>query len=135
MAMTLDGFRKLALGMPEAEESAHMGHPDFRVRGRIFATLCAPNEEWGMVKLTPEQQGAMVEAEPTVFVPVKGGWGRRGATNVRLSTATPRALGPALEIAWRSVAPAALLATPAPAASPRPRRKGSGRGKGRTKAR
>ena len=77
----------------------------------------------------------MVEAEPTVFVPVKGGWGRRGATNVRLSTVTPRALGPALEIAWRNVAPAALLATPAPAASPRPRRKTSGRGKGRTKAR
>jgi hypothetical protein len=76
MPMTLEGFRKLALGMPEADENAHMGHPDFRVRGRIFATLCAPSEEWGMVKLTPEQQAALVEAEPTVFVPVKEGWGR-----------------------------------------------------------
>jgi hypothetical protein len=125
--MTLDGFRKLALALPEAGENAHMGHPDFRVRGRIFATLCAPDEEWGMVKLTPEQQTALVEAEPTVFVPVKGGWGRRGATNVRLRRATARTLAPALEIAWRNVAPAlrAMHATPDETADaprrPRPR--------------
>ncbi len=127
MTMTLDGFRKLALALPEAGENAHMGHPDFRVRGRIFATLCAPDEEWGMVKLTPEQQTALVEAEPTVFVPVKGGWGRRGATNVRLRTATARTLAPALEIAWRNVAPAAVRAihaTPGEdVAPPRPRAK------------
>ena len=126
MTMTLDGFRKLALALPEAGESAHMGHPDFRVRGRIFATLCAPDEEWGMVKLTPEQQTALVEAEPAVFVPVKGGWGLRGATSVRLRTATARTLAPALEIAWRNVAPAALRALHATpdetGEAPRPRR-------------
>lgn len=122
--MTADEFRGLALSLPEASEGAHMGHPDFRVRGRIFATLGAPNDEWGMVKLTPEQQAAIVDAEPTVFVPVKGGWGRRGATSVRLQTATARALAPALEIAWRNVAPAALVAASVAAASrPRPRRK------------
>src|SRR5262245_58790304 len=121
--MTADDFRALAMRFPEAGESAHMGHPDFRVRGRIFATLGAPNDEWGMVKLTPEQQAAIVDAEPTVFVPVKGGWGRRGATNVRLQTATARALAPALEIAWRNVAPAALVAASAAAASAGPRRK------------
>jgi len=127
MTMTLDGFRKLALALPEADENAHMGHPDFRVRGRIFATLCAPDEEWGMVKLTPEQQTALVEAEPTVFLPVKGGWGRRGATNVRLRAATARTLAPALEIAWRNVAPVALRAIHAApdetVAPPRPRAK------------
>src|SRR5262245_1082789 len=135
--MTADDFRALAMRFPEAGERAHMGHPDFRVGGRIFATLGAPNDEWGMVKLTPEQQAALVDAEPTVFVPVKGGWGRRGATSVRLQTATPRAVGPALEIAWRNMAPAALravaaAATPAPA---RPRRKRSREAAGRKKAR
>jgi hypothetical protein len=103
--LTLDGFRRLALGLPEVTEEAHMGHPDFRVRGKIFATLCAPDEEWGMVKLTPEQQDAFVESEPTVFTPVKGGWGRRGATNVRLRAATVRTLRPALMTAWSNAAP------------------------------
>lgn len=107
--MTIDGFRRLALSMPEASESAHMGHPDFRVRGKIFATLCYPDEDWGMVKLTPEQQEAFVSAEPAVFVPVKGGWGRRGATNVRLRSAKTRSLRVALAAAWRNTAPRALV--------------------------
>ena len=107
--MTLEGFRRLALSMPEASEEAHMGHPDFRVRGRIFATLCYPDENWGMVSLTPEQQEAFVSAEPEVFVPVKGGWGRRGATNVRLRPAKTRSLRVALATAWRNVAPRQLL--------------------------
>jgi len=107
--MTPEGFRKLALVLPEAEESAHMGHPDFRVRGKIFATLGAPDASFGMVTLTPEQQEGFVDKWPKVFVPVKGGWGLRGATNVRLGAATPAALRPALEVAWRNVAPPALV--------------------------
>ncbi len=95
----------MALGLPEALESAHMGHPDFRVRGRIFATFPYPDESLGMVKLTPEQQGLFVQAEPGVFSPVKGGWGRRGATYVHLESATFASLRPALIAAWRNVAP------------------------------
>ena len=64
-----------------------MAHPDFRVGGRIFATLGYPDEGWAMVSLTPEQQEELVRTEPAVFVPVKGGWGRKGATNVRLKKA------------------------------------------------
>src|SRR5262249_6185456 len=72
--MTVDEFRNLALSLPEAAENAHMGHPDFRVRGKIFATI-SPDNEWGMVKLTPEQQAVFVRSEPNVYQPVKGGWG------------------------------------------------------------
>jgi hypothetical protein len=103
--MTPDGFRRLALKMPEASEVGHMGHPDFRVGGKIFATLGYPDAGWGMVKLTPEQQEAFVTAEPTVFVPVKGGWGLRGATTVRLRTAKTASVRTALAAAWRNVAP------------------------------
>lgn len=106
--MTLDGFRRMALGLPEATEGAHMGHPDFRVGGKIFATLW-PKDGWGMVKLTPEQQEAFVEAEPAIFVPVKGGWGRQGCTNVLLNRASRRRVGPALDAAWRNVAPRRLV--------------------------
>jgi hypothetical protein len=106
--MTVAAFRRLALGMPEASEVGHMGHPDFRVGGKIFATLGYPDASWGMLKLTPDQQEAFVSAEPTVFAPVKGGWGRRGATNVRLAAAKPRTLRVALAMAWRNVAPRRL---------------------------
>ena len=106
--MTREGFRRLALSMPEASEGAHMGHPDFRVRGKIFATLSYPDESWGMVKLTPEQQEAFVSAEPVVFVPVKGGWGQKGATNVRLRPAKARSVRVALAAAWRNAAPQPL---------------------------
>jgi hypothetical protein len=85
-----------------------MGHPDFRVRGKIFATIW-PKEAWGMVKLTPEQQESFSKAEPDVFIAVKGGWGRRGATNVRLENASEMNLSRALFTAWRNVAPERLL--------------------------
>jgi YjbR len=85
--MTPDSFRRLALDQPETSESAHMGHPDFRVRNKVFATLSYPGQGWAMVKLTPQHQASFVEAEPVVFTPVKGGWGRRGATNVHLKAA------------------------------------------------
>ena len=106
--MTQQAFRRLALSMPEACESSHMRHPDFRVRGKIFATLCYPDENWGMVKLTPEQQETFVGAEPEVFMPVKGAWGRQGATNVRLRPAKTPSIRAALAAAWRNAAPRQL---------------------------
>jgi hypothetical protein len=107
--MTADDFRSLALTLPEAVESAHMEHPDFRVRGKIFATL-APDQTRGMVKLTPDQQALFVRTEPAVFEPVAGGWGRRGATYVRLEAATEPAVRQALVAAWRNTAPKRLAA-------------------------
>jgi len=107
--VTTDDFRNLALGLPEAVESAHMSHPDFRVGGKIFATLGAPDEDWGMVKLTPEQQKQFIREEPEIFVPVRGGWGRRGATNVRLQAAKKQPLYEALLTAWRNTAPKKLV--------------------------
>jgi hypothetical protein len=106
--VTPDGFRRLALAMPETIEVGHMGHPDFRVGGRIFATLGYPDERWAMVKLTPEQQEAFVAADPIVFAPVKGGWGKGGATNVLLRKARAASVRTALTAAWRNVAPTRL---------------------------
>ena len=97
--MTSDEFRTLALGLPGASEDSHMGHPDFRVNGKIFATLHYPDEQWGMVKLTPEQQNNFVQAHPRAFAPVKGGWGRRGCTSVRLAAVDKATLLEALRIA------------------------------------
>jgi hypothetical protein len=107
--VTADEFRSLALSLPEASEAAHMGHPDFRVRRKVFATLGYPDEGWGVVKLTPEQQARWVQAEPAVFVPVPGGWGRRGSTQVHLAVATEDVVRPALVAAWRNVAPKRLV--------------------------
>ena len=106
--MTVAEFRRLALSLPEASEGAHMGKADFRVRGKIFATLGWPDARWGMVKLTPEQQEVVVAAEPEMFVPVKGTWGRRGATQVRLQRVDRTTLKSALASAWRNVAPKKL---------------------------
>jgi len=86
-----------------------MGHPDFRVHGKIFATLGYPKEGYAMVKLSPEQQHLFMQAEPGTFVAVKGTWGRRGSTNVLLKSATKPKLEAALEAAWRSVAPKTLV--------------------------
>jgi hypothetical protein len=108
--MTPDEFRALALTLPEAEEGSHMGHADFRVRGKIFATLGPSDGEWAMVKLTPEQQASFVRTDPDVFQPIKGGWGRRGATNVRLDNATEFTVRQALIAAWRNTAPKRLSA-------------------------
>jgi hypothetical protein len=102
--VTADEFRSLALSLPEATESAQMGHPDFRVRGKIFATL-GPEEDWGMVKLTADQQALFVSAGPGVFRPASGAWGRRGATIVRLSDAKELTVRQALIAAWRNTAP------------------------------
>lgn len=106
--MTADDFRRAALGLPEAVEAAHVGHPDFRVGGKIFATLTASGER-GMVKLAPDQQEVLCAAEPNLFAPVPGGWGRRGSTHVRLDAADAAAVTGALAMAWRNVAPRRLL--------------------------
>jgi hypothetical protein len=108
--MTAATFRKLALALPETEERQHMDHPDFRVAGKIFATLGYPDKTRGMVKLSPEDQHNFSKDHPDTFVPVKGTWGRRGATTVYLKAAKKDALARAIEAAWRNNAPKRLLA-------------------------
>jgi hypothetical protein len=102
--MTIDEFRKLALKIPRAVERSHMNHPDFRVAGKIFASLGVPNENWGMVKLTQEQQRAVIEKAPKIFKPGSGAWGRAGYTNVYLPAAKSRIVGAALDAAAKNVA-------------------------------
>jgi hypothetical protein len=106
--MTADEFRSLALSFAEALEAEHMGHPDFRVRGKIFATL-GPDEEWGMVKLTPDQQASYLQTWPKVFRLASGAWGRRGATIVSLRDADLPSVQGALLAAWRNTAPKRLV--------------------------
>jgi hypothetical protein len=101
--MTAARFRKIALGLAGAIEGAHQRHADFRVNGRIFATLGYPDEQWGMVKLTPEQQTVLVEAEPGIFRPVPGGWGKTGNTNLQLAAADQVTLKSALTMAWTNI--------------------------------
>jgi hypothetical protein len=108
--MTADDFRRLALSFPETSESSHMDHPDFPVAGKIFATLGYPNAAWGMVSLSPVDQQLVVAAAPDVFVPVKGAWGRRGATSVNLKKATKAMVRDAMAAAWRKTAPKRLAA-------------------------
>src|SRR5436309_15305178 len=100
--MSPDRFRRIALTLPDALEGSHQGHADFRVGKRIFATLGHPDDDWGMVKLTPEQQSMLVEAEPEIFRPVPGGWGKHGNTNVRLAKADPATLRSALTTASKN---------------------------------
>jgi hypothetical protein len=102
--MTVARFRRIALSLPGAVESAHMAHPDFRVGKRIFATLGYPDAAWGMVKVAPEEQAMLVDAAPDVFRPVPGGWGKRGSTNVRLAAADDATLRSALTMAWQRIA-------------------------------
>ena len=108
--MTANDFRKLALSFPEAIESAHMDHPDFRVRGKIFATLGYPDKDSAVVKLTSDEQRDFVRSDPDVFQPVKGAWGRRGATSVHLAAAKIENVRKALDAAWGNTAPKRLIA-------------------------
>ena len=103
--MTAARFRRIALALPDVVEGAHQGTVDFRAGKRIFATLGYPDPDWGMVKLTPEQQAVLVEAEPDIFRPVPGGWGKQGNTNIRLANADAVTLKSALKLAWGNVAP------------------------------
>jgi hypothetical protein len=109
--MTPNDFRNLALGLPGAVESAHMHHPDFRIDGKIFATLGYPDEDWGMVKLTPEQQRAFVTRAPEVFHSCRGAWGERGATNVHLASARKTLVQAALHAAFHGIKAASTKRT------------------------
>ncbi len=99
--MNAQDFRRLALLLEGAEEGSHMGAVDFRVAGRIFATLASVKQGYGNLMLSPEQQVAFVEEQPDLFLPVAGGWGRMGATHIRLAKASEDALAGALRTAWK----------------------------------
>src|SRR5207342_271920 len=99
--MTPSDFRRIALSLEGAEEGSHMGSPDFRVGGRIFATLAAQARGYGNLMLTPEHQAMFVAEQPDVFIPIAGGWGRMGMTHVLLSAANEDLLFGALTTAWK----------------------------------
>jgi hypothetical protein len=99
--MTSGDFTRLALSLEGAEEGSHMGQVDFRVGGRIFATLASVKQGYGNLMLTPEQQALFVGERPDVFLPVAGGWGRMGVTHVRLAVVTEDVLAGALRAAWK----------------------------------
>jgi hypothetical protein len=103
--MTEKAFRRIALGMDGAVEGAHMGHPDFRANGRIFATLHADGLH-GMVALTPEQQANFLRDHAEAFTPEIGAWGRQGCTRVRLAGVDEETLGAAMTLAWQNRAAA-----------------------------
>jgi hypothetical protein len=99
--MTPSDFRRIALSFEGVEESSHMGAPDFRVGGKIFATLASQKQGYGNLKLTPDQQADFVRELPEVFLPIPGGWGRMGMTHIRLAKATEDMLTGALRTAWQ----------------------------------
>jgi hypothetical protein len=105
--MTPKQFRQLALALPEAVEQSHMGHPDFRVGGKIFASV-GPDQTWAMIKLTADQQASFM-AGNTNFSPAAGAWGRRGCTIIQLRQAKAASVEPALIAAWRNTAGRALV--------------------------
>jgi hypothetical protein len=107
--MTASEFRRLALTLPDAVESRHMGHPDFRVGGRVFATLGYPGAGSGMVRLPTDEQEFFVRTQPAAFAVASGAWGRAGATTIQLRAARKAAVREALAIAWRARAPKRLL--------------------------
>ena len=116
--MNADDFRRIALGLPDAVEGEHMAHPDFRIRkpgglgkGKIFATLDAPEKGWGMVKLTPQQQRRLLKSHPGIFKPASGAWGAAGATHVRLGRGgvNKKTLLAALLMAWCNTAPKKMV--------------------------
>src|SRR4029453_2205851 len=100
--MTANEFRRIALGMTDAIEGAHMGHPDFRVRGGIFATLHS-DDKYGMVKLPPEAQQRFIDDHPEMFRPESGAWGRQGCTRVMLAAADAETIGEAMTLAWQEM--------------------------------
>jgi hypothetical protein len=109
--MTAADFRRIATSFPEAVEGSHMGHADFRVRGKIFATLGYPNDEYAVVMLSPADQELIVRDHPKAFAPVAGKWGASGSTTVLLKAAAKRIVTLALESAWRKRAPKRLASS------------------------
>ena len=109
--MKAEDFRRVALSLPEAIEGAHFGHPDFRVGGKIFATLGYPDDEFGVVMLSPEQQEEFVRKNPKSFGPVKGAWGKRGNTRIRLRAVDADRMRVAITTAWLRIEPERLAQT------------------------
>ena len=99
--MTPDDFRRIELSLEGAEERSHMDAPDFRLGGRIFATLASQDLGYGNLMLTPEIQADFLADRPDIFLPIKGGWGRMGMTHIRLAEADEETLGGAIRSAWR----------------------------------
>jgi hypothetical protein len=118
--MTAKDFRRMALAMKDAVEGAHMGHPDFRVGGRIFATLHG-DTLYGMVKLTPEQQREFIESNVGAFAAENGAWGRQGCTAVHLESVDDEALGEAITLAWQNTVQALKRKTGGTRKTARPR--------------
>ena len=121
--MRVSDFRFLALSLPEAVEGSHFGNVDFRVGGKIFATLSLAKQGYGVLLLTPEQQQGMVEDEPEIFSAIPNGWGRNGATRVALAKVSPDILKAALHTAWLRRAPENLLKGPSQITKPHPTRR------------
>ncbi len=125
--MNAKDFRRIALSFENAEEGSHMGHADFRVGGRIFATLASQDKGYGNLLLTLEQQKAFVDELPAIFLPVPGGWGRMGATHIHLAAASEDVLHGALQVAWKlRIQKNAKTGNKTPARS-KPTRKAKGR--------
>lgn len=120
--MTADQFRKVVLSFADTEERAHHGHPDFRVGGKIFATLGYPDQVRGMVQLTPEQQAEFMHDHPQVFTPAAGKWGEKGSTIVTLPRAKKAVLHRAAEAAWKN----AIAKAAKPTSRARQRRRARG---------
>jgi hypothetical protein len=99
--MDAEDFRQMALSFDGAEEGSHMGAPDFRVGNRIFATLAMQHLGFGNLMLSPELQQALIAGAPDVFLPIPGGWGRMGATRVRLAAAGEQQMLNGLQLAWK----------------------------------
>src|SRR6478672_11915442 len=102
--MKAEDFRRVALSLPEASESVHVGHPDFRVGGKIFATLGYPNDEFGVAMLSSEQQEEFVRKDPKSFAPATGAWGKRGSTVIQLDTVDADMMRSAITTAWMRIA-------------------------------
>ena len=124
--MTPDDFREAALALTGAIEAAHMNHPDFRINGKIFASLGYPDASWGVVMLTPDQQHGFVQTYPKTFTPLNNSWGSKGATWVRLASADPAAVDEAFSAAWKN-----KQATPAK--KPKSPKQSASRGSGRSR--
>ena len=99
--MTPEDFRRIALALAGAEEGSHMGAVDFRVGGRIFATLASVKQGYGNLMLTPELQQEFVQELPEIFLPIPGGWGKTGSTHIRLAKTNEDVLTGALRAAWK----------------------------------
>ena len=106
--MTANAFRKIALAQPQAVEGAHMGHADFRVGGKIFASL-GPDEDWAMVKLGPDDQADLIGAAKGPYQPASGAWGLQGCTIITLAKASEPKVRRAINAAWRNVAPKRIV--------------------------